>query len=200
MKELKLEVGKTYKTRDGRKLAIKRQSSDSCIYFGYVAGDITRSWEEDGSKRHKNSEAYRKEPAGAWDAIELWPEAASVAKPPLKLETGKAYVTRDGRRVDIKGPSARDVFGSVIGSDTNLVWEKSGIKKFKEDKKYAPDPDAWDIVGLWVGKYKVGDRYKGNLAELTPLTEFNAAKLVAGDLVVCLEGSFLCITEANKFH
>ncbi len=94
---MKLEVGKEYKTRDGRRVKITAspKMGDFYRYCGRIyknKNDLTgikRFWTEDGiSGGYPRNEGL--------DLISEWAE-----KPTLKLEVGKKYVTKGGYEVTL---------------------------------------------------------------------------------------------------
>ena len=91
-----------------------------------------------------------------------------------------------------------DFGGKLDNGGMILYWHPTGEKGSKESHK--PNPDDLDIVAEWCEPYKVGDKYKGNLADLTPLTEDSAATLLAGDLLVCLKGTHCNSTTGNIYE
>ena len=134
---MKLEEGKFYKTRDGHKVFIYKAYNSSCVHGAYYTNDdeppFIDSWDADGffdaSKNH-------------------WLDIVAEWKEPFKLEDGKFYKTRDGRKVEILKPwiSYPGVIYESDGSfDKSISWREAGE---------CPGIDGLEIISEWKEPFK----------------------------------------------
>jgi hypothetical protein len=130
---IKLEVGKSYITKDGRKATITRTDTAHCCCGGTVVNDSLpgRTYAIDGE--------YIGGPDRGLDIVATWVE-------PCKFHINKSYKTRDGRKATITRWVLTDAFplNGIIDDGTHRTWKISG-------RYTAEDFDGpLDLMGEWV--------------------------------------------------
>lgn len=113
------------------------RSHRDCPFGGYKTGDIFTITAVDGDfiVFVDNDGNSRLRPD---DEFELLPEA--TGKPPLTIETGKFYRTRNGRKV---GPMKRYNDGWLNESDGHgRMWRDDGLRYYEESRS--------DLIAEWV--------------------------------------------------
>lgn len=134
---MKLEVGKYYKTREGKK--VKVTDYNKGYYFPYTV------MTEEGDKKHytKNGEYWAPERHSPHDIVSLWEEE------PLQLEVGKTYLDRKGRKISIIEKSFFNVPYPFIGEEVTTELRFS----FTESGKYLKSLiSSRDLVSIYTEK------------------------------------------------
>lgn len=112
---MKIEAGKYYRTREGEKKGPMIPVTEGFYRdsFKFKTGHFSEVYTEDGSFMDDVQES-------GGDLIAEWSEPQ-----PLKIEVGKFYMTRDGRRVGpMTGNNFKWVDGKGAGDDPS--WENDG--------------------------------------------------------------------------
>ncbi len=142
--ELKLQVGKSYRTRAGRKATVTKHVAQYDLYEG-TTGNVPCRWQFDGS-------VYNPIPVehdGSYDLVAEWEEKPEQAPSPveqtdgLKLQVGKSYRTRDGRKVKVEHNPHNDYYvfrGELDGQMES--WAPSGRYWFHA-------PREIDLIAEW---------------------------------------------------
>ena len=138
---MNIEVGKAYRTRSGKKAVIKEDRGTggySLIRFGGVVDEenFNWSWSCDGRWAATDSEM---------DLISEWQEP----EPELKIEAGKFYKLRNGKKAFVYWENPCQIFLSVeIDKDgeaeTDAWCHKSNGRLFSDNE------DESDIIGHWI--------------------------------------------------
>lgn len=133
---LRIEAGKFYRTRDGRKVG-------PVVFRGFTLNG--RSWEASGCHYQKSGRVYEGQESQL-DIVAEWrddPDFAEVAgatDTPLKLEADKLYLDADGF---VHGPMVQNSCGSFRASAVDRWWRPDGTVG-------SGSPHARDIVAEWI--------------------------------------------------
>ena len=152
---LKLEVGKLYRTRDGRKAFVSKcdnggpdspDDPDEWGYYVVVEGcTVVFRYSAKCGQSVSFCDSGR---SSVFDLIAEWVDDPAPP-PPLKLEIGKCYRTRDGRKVFVvdRMGGHRDSFEVKLFDNE----DKFSYDNYYPDGRYALDDFSdEDIVAEWV--------------------------------------------------
>lgn len=140
MSELRIQVGKSYKTRSGKRAEITKERSSEWLE-GRVIGDPQPyfTWRKNGR--------YCTAQECGLDLVSEWEE-------PLKIEAGKYYKTRGGKKAYVacivlpnpfEGPSIKDQFPV-----RHVIDQEVGCWYCRADGRLQPGKDdAYDLVAEW---------------------------------------------------
>lgn len=196
-KKFKLQVGKRYKTRDGRETTTIEPFGDPMFPFCGSVGGNFKTWTEDGFWME-----------GGGTVSDLVEEIAE----PIKLQAGKKYRTRDGRiaKIEAEVRDGKYPFSGVIEGQNLLYhyWSKEGFhhigKVSQEDlieEIVEPKPEPTKPIRVLTCLVSLKDQ-KTVLLRDSKGDEYTYTRAVEpeykdGDLVLTHSGH-LCIVEGKK--
>lgn len=165
-KPFRLEEGKFYRTRYGRKMGpVKYRSANDTFYI-----DIRFIWFPDGSF-YQGMESVH-------DLIAEWVEIETETEPEFRLEVGKFYRRRDGEKV---GPMK--LFKGLDGiSMSTELFTSNGEIWHPKGNFYSNTESSFDIIEEWtepelkleVGKcYRTRDGRKAGPVQCNTLRYYN---------------------------